>query len=313
MEPQVGNSMSGSLHGVLFQGRDVHGDVHNNSGVAAPAELSVALPERLVEHCMRGRDALIAEVRSVVGGVVLCGSGGSGKSTVAHVVAAADARIVWWGEASSREQLVSGLAEVAAQAGVSRETLRSPGAAVKDLLWQALGGLSGWLLVIDDADEPGLLNGWVRTPQTGTVLVTSRDRRRDSWPRAWTWREVLPISAEDGAAMLCEIAPEAGSQDDARVLSQRLGGLPLALFLVGRYLDRTSTALRLPGSATPRRFAEYTEALDREFLGSVRRMADVEVLSRVWERSVALLERKGSPRHGPCCTCCRPSPRPSSP
>jgi hypothetical protein len=130
----------------------------------------------------------------------------------------------------------------------------------------------------------------VRTPRTGTVLVTSRDQRRGSWPRAWTLREVLPISAYDGGAVLCEIAPDAGSPDDARVLAERLGGLPLALFLAGRYLDQTSTALRLPGSTAPRTFVEYAEALDQEFPETVSRTASAEVLARVWERSVALLE-----------------------
>jgi tetratricopeptide (TPR) repeat protein len=293
VEPQVSNSVSGTLHGVLFQGRDVYGDVHLHGGIAAPAELSVAVPERLVEHRVRGRDALTAELRTVSGCVVLCGAGGCGKSTVAHAVAVADARTVWWVDASSREQLVAGLVEVAAQAGVPREELRSQGAAVKDLLWRALDGRAGWLLVVDNADDPRLLDGWVRTPRTGTVLVTSRDRRRDSWPRAWTLREVLPISAEDGAAVLCEIAPEAGTRDDAEVLAERLGGLPLALFLVGRYLDRTSTALRLPGSTSPRTFAEYARALGQEFPETVRRTASEDVLARVWERLIALMEAQG--------------------
>jgi tetratricopeptide (TPR) repeat protein len=297
VEPQVVNNVSGTLHGALFQGRDIYGDVHLNAGTAAPAELSIAIPERLVEHRVRGRDALIAELPTVEGCVVLCGGGGCGKSTVAHAVAhavaVADARTVWWVDASSREQLVAGLVEVAAQAGVSREVLRSPGAAVKDLLWQALDGQRGWLLVIDNSDEAGLLDGWVRTPRTGTVLVTSRDQRSGSWPRAWTLREVLPISADDGAAVLCEIASDAGSQDDARELAERLGGLPLALFLVGRYLDRTSTAVRLPGSTALRTFAEYVQALDREFPETVWRTANEEVLAGVWERSVALMEAQG--------------------
>jgi Mrp family chromosome partitioning ATPase len=141
VEPQIVNSVNDTLHGALFQGRDIYGDVHLNSGTAAPVELSVAVPERLVEHRVRGRDALIAQIRTVEGCVVLCGGGGCGKSTVAHAVAnavaEADARTVWWVDASSREQLVAGLVEVAAQAGVSREVLRSPGVAVKDLLWQA--------------------------------------------------------------------------------------------------------------------------------------------------------------------------------
>lgn len=293
MEPSVANSVNGTLHGVVFQGRDVYGGVHINAGAAAPSELSVAVPQRLVEHRVRGRDALIAELRAADGGIVLCGGGGCGKSTVAHAVAVADARTVWWVDASSRERLVAGLVEVAAQAGVPREVLRSPGTAVKDLLWQALEGQRGWLLVVDNADEPELLDGWVRTPRTGTVLVTSRDQRRDSWPRAWQLREILPISAPDGGAVLGEIAPHAGEQDDARALAERLGGLPLALFLVGRYLDQTSTSLRLPGSTTIRTFAEYTDALGREFPRTVGRTASAEVLAGVWERSVALLEAQG--------------------
>jgi hypothetical protein len=92
-------------------------------------DLSVAVPDNLMRHQLRGRDGLLAELTALVethgGQVVFCGRG-YGKSALAYSVAeeVRARRTVWWVDCTRRETLVSGLFEVAVQAGASREEAR---------------------------------------------------------------------------------------------------------------------------------------------------------------------------------------------
>lgn len=311
---QVGDNPSmHMIRGTSIQGRDFFGDISithvfggpgRNSDVGA-SELSVAVPEGMLEHRIRGRDELLAELATLVdtvgGRVVLCGAGGSGKSTIAYAIAnqVSARRTVWWVDATTRDSLVAGLFEVAVQAGTPRAETREVwrnGESAKDLLWQTLHSRATrpWMLIVDNADEPDLLAGWIREPAAGnTVLVTSRDQRAAAWGRRAVVRTVLPVSDVDGAAILAELAPEAGSNDEARSLSNRLGGLPLALMLVGSYLAKTSTDPVLPESRTPRSFADYNAALTAAFPDAISSLPHSGRLSRTWELSLDLLESRG--------------------
>ncbi|MDQ2882872.1 MAG: tetratricopeptide repeat protein [Actinomycetota bacterium] len=311
---QVGdNPSSHTVHGTSIQGRDFFGDISityvfdgpGRSSNTSASELSVAVPEGMLEHRIRGRDELLAELATLVdtvgGRVVLCGAGGSGKSTIAYAIAneVSGRRTVWWVDATTRDSLVAGLLEVAVQAGTPRAEAREVwrnGESAKDLLWQTLHSPTTrpWMLVVDNADEPDLLAGWIREPAAGnTVLVTSRDQRAATWGRRAVVRTIVPISDVDGAAVLAELAPEAGSDDEARSLANRLGGLPLALMLVGSYLARTSSDPALPESRTPRSFAEYNAALDAAFPDAISSLPHSWRLSCAWELSLDLLESRG--------------------
>jgi tetratricopeptide (TPR) repeat protein len=165
------------------------------------------------------------------------------------------------------------------------------------------------LLVIDSADEPGLLarpggelvdgDGWLRpVPVPGLVLVTSRDAR---WP-GWCRRHQLGLlDAGTSAQVLLDHAPHAGTRDQARSLATGLGGLPLALRLAGSYLAATTGALIAdPGAAVS--FAGYLAAWRaagglpraREPGGGTGR--DRERLGRTWELSLDLLAARGLPQ-----------------
>ncbi|ANZ39124.1 hypothetical protein BBK82_26650 [Lentzea guizhouensis] len=272
------------------------------------SDLSAAVPANLVGHRLRGRDDLLAELACLVGttggSVVLRGTGGCGKSALARATTqqVRDHRTVWWVDGSTRATLVAGLFEVAVQAGANRAEARevwSRGESAQDLLWHTLGSrLTPWLLVVDNADDPSLLEGWLREPPGGnTLLVTTRDHRPPRWSPNAVLHQLLPITSADGAAVLTDLAPEAGSASDAEVLADRLGGLPLALMLVGRYLARTSTGPALPESRHARTFAGYTAALDAEFAVTIsalsRRVPSDEVLARTWEKSLDLLDSQG--------------------
>ena len=202
---------------------------------------------------------------------VLVGTAGIGKSTIACSVAGIARRNdlhrrVWWVCAADEERLSRDLAGVARDLGVAEADWARLGARpvadlgdVADRVWEMLEReRPGWLVVIDNADDPGLLGprdgtGWIRRSGRGLVLITTRDSDTATWPGADLVR-VGPLAPEAAAQVLTDLAPAAGDRAAARALAQRLGYVPLALRLAGMYLRQDF------GSG--RTFDEYRHALD---------------------------------------------------
>ncbi len=202
---------------------------------------------------------------------VLAGAAGIGKSTIACSVAGwarreGLRRRAWWVCAADEEQLSRDLAGVALDLGVGEADWARLGTRpvadlsdVADRLWEMLEREQpGWLLVIDNADDPGLLGpqdgtGWVRRAARGLMLITTRDGDTASWPGA-DLIPVGPLPPGAAAQVLTDLAPAAGDRTAAQALAQRLGYVPLALRLAGMYLRQDF------GSG--RTFDEYRHALD---------------------------------------------------
>lgn len=154
---------------------------------------------------------------------------------------------VWWISAANEERLSGGLVSLARDVGAARadqERIRTHTVAelgdVADRVWGLLEGSPGWLLVIDDANDPGLLGrsdgtGWVRASTAGLLLITTRDGREASWSAA-DRVPVRPLSPDASADVLMDLARTAGGRDQALALAERLGCLPLALRTAGMYL-----------------------------------------------------------------------------
>ncbi|MDH2393983.1 FxSxx-COOH system tetratricopeptide repeat protein [Streptomyces sp. HNM0663] len=299
---------------------------------ATPAYLDLrstplAVPQRRVaSDRLRGRDDLLATLTGNTGQRtgdstdnrrvdVLTGLGGCGKTTVALEVAHRLSPMtghVWWVSAADRESLWVALHAVAFDAGADSEEFAHAHAA--DVLWKRLNALTEpWLLVLDNVDDPSFLTarphplargvGWLRPPGTphGTVLVTSRESRRERWA---PWIRVLPVDVlgiDDGARVLLDLAPEAGDEREAKKLAQHLGGLPLALDLAGSYLALTAEEL-WPVPGAPETFADYRRSFD----GRIEEMAadpdsslgEAEQARRAilttWELSLDLLHNQGN-------------------
>jgi hypothetical protein len=177
---------------------------------------------------------------------VLHGMGGCGKTAVAHAVfqyAKTEAdRLALWVNSSDQASLRAGMLAVAADRGAEEGELgaaRSGLRAAADLVWDRLDSSeTPWLLVLDNADEPSVLSdgGWLRTSPRGTVLVTTRQAAPHWWPAA----ELLHVGVlprEDAARVLCDLAPDTGTVEDATAVADRLGRLPLALTLAGGFLS----------------------------------------------------------------------------
>ncbi|MFC6064886.1 tetratricopeptide repeat protein [Streptomyces ochraceiscleroticus] len=261
---------------------------------------------------LRDRTTLMARLRASVapdaGGqvYVLHGLGGCGKTAVAYALfqyATSEAgRIGLWVNASDTASLRTGMLAVAADRGAGDGELtaaRSGLRAAADLVWDHLDRSDRpWLLVLDNADDPAVLRdgGWLRTSPRGTVLVTTRQAARHWWPGA----ELLQVGVlpkADAARVLCDLAPAAGTVEEAEAVAERLGRLPLALTLAGGFLAHQVI--------DPWTMAEYGRNLDGghgadpiDLLdqGAVSAGADSRhLVSSTWQFSLNALVAQGLP------------------
>ena len=183
----------------------------------------------------------------------ICGLGGVGKTQVALEYAsrhAQDYQAIFWTRAASRDTLVAGLLEIASVLRLPERDERDQGvviAAVKSWLSQN----SGWLLILDNADDLTLLPEFLPVPLSGHLLLTTRAQA----PGGLATRVELETLDLDHAALLLLrraglLALDAGlSQAEpadwqaAVQLAQELGCLPLALDQAGAYLEETRCGL----------------------------------------------------------------------
>lgn len=271
---------------------------------------------------------------------VLHGLGGCGKSTVALVLAQQSGQSnirTWWIDASQPTVALASLRAVAVELGATSDQLAlgSP----PDQLWHLLAELrSPWLLVVDNADDAARVlalpggcimdgNGWLRpvSGPYGAVVVTTRDGSSETWGsggQQWVrLHAVERLGVSDGGLMLRELAGEgAGPVRSAERLSERLGGLPLALRLAGQFLGQVA---KMPaGLATANEvhsFHEYLAAIDEGRHQVLDQESDDdghadrhnrELVSSTWELSLDLLESRGLPQARPLLrllSCLRPS------
>ncbi|MFJ8691364.1 NB-ARC domain-containing protein, partial [Streptomyces roseolilacinus] len=294
------------------------------AGSAAPSAPSLRAPYGELPHHVRGRAELLRTLEAALAADrervhVLCGLGGSGKTTVALELARVARRSghqVLWVSAATRDALHTGMRRVARELGVPAAEVDEAWeglTSAPDLVWRALDRADRtWLLVLDNMDEPEGLTEWVRPGAAGLTVVTSRVGNPMVWGAEAVCHPVDVLLPEDGARVLVDLAGQAGSPQDARALAERLGGLPLALRLAGAYLARSARGAGLlhrrdGGGAHVRDFAGYAAALDRlgpdlldrgERLGGAaggdeRRLR--RLIGRTWELSLDLLEAQALP------------------
>ncbi|MGW7463730.1 AAA family ATPase [Streptomyces xantholiticus] len=202
---------------------------------------------------------------------VVCAAGGVGKTTVAAKLAAvaeAAGYRVFWIRWRTSAQLAQQMTQVAVACGISQEELQATRAgqvSLPDLIWRHLAGTRRWLLVIDNADEPKAIGpesetvasyrGWIRPQGGGLLLITTRDTSAITWGPCAHLLRLAPLQAVPAGQVVRDLAPDAGSADQAQELADRLGGLPLALRAVGAYLATPTSRYRT--------FTAYQQALPR--------------------------------------------------
>jgi tetratricopeptide (TPR) repeat protein len=279
---------------------------------------------------VRGRDPVLKELRRLrrEGGlVVLVGTGGAGKSTVARELIrrsmprdpTAARPPTWEVTGATLRGLVDGLRVIAEELDASAaelDAIKTPGPTGPDCVFRLLNNAPpGWVLIIDNADDLDVLakpaapddqhpprladgTGWVRAGQTGLVVVTSRQREERYWPASAHVREIGLLPEPAAAQILLDLAPAAGGKASARALARRLGRLPLALRLAGLYVGTGY------GHATFDEFRAALEADPAVIKALELRDSDPEAVERMmvmrtWELSLDALAGRGLPQARP--------------
>ena len=184
----------------------------------------------------------------------ICGLGGVGKTQVALEYAyrhAQDYQAIFWTRADSRDTLVAGLLEIASLLRLTERDERDQGVAITAVkTW--LSQNTGWLLILDNADDLALLPEFLPVPPSGHLLLTTRAQA----PGALATRvELETLDLDDAPLLLLRraglLALDAGlaqaepaDWQAAVQLAQELGCLPLALDQAGAYLEETRCGLR---------------------------------------------------------------------
>ena len=179
----------------------------------------------------------------------ISGLGGIGKTQLALEYAYRyhqDYTAVLWARAESTEALVSSYVALATLLRLpERETKEQEVTVQAVKTW--LQTHRTWLLILDNADDLALLPAFLPPALAGHLLLTTRAAATGRLARRL---EIETLSPEQGALLLLRratfLAPDGDlshvghqEQEQARQISEELGGLPLALDQTGAYLEET--------------------------------------------------------------------------
>jgi len=196
-----------------------------------------------------GREAILTQLETALASGMpvalsqaITGLGGVGKTQTAveHAYRHRDRyRAVLWVRADTETSLISGYRALAEVLDLPEKD-ESDSTKVAATVRRWLGREPGYLLILDNADDPALVKPYLPPDLGGHVLLTSRahnfDRLNIRRPIA------LPVLAPDEALAFLlrrtdrEEAIDPAERDAARTLAEELGYLPLALEQAAAYM-----------------------------------------------------------------------------
>ena len=236
-----------------------------------------------------GRGAVLDSLRGELAGggaaVVLAqalyGLGGVGKTQIALEYAhrfQADYDLVWWIPAERPQKASLALASLAARLGVQAGD-NAADAAAAAVEWLRRGAAGRWLLIFDNAEDPGDLEPFF-PGGPGHIMITSRNQ-------AWTHHaepiELDVFSRDESVAHLLHHVPGLEPGDAAEV-SAAVGDLPLAIEQAGAWLAETG----MPAAV----YVEWVETQVTSALGVNKPLDYAAPVAATWNLSFDRLKER---------------------
>ena len=245
-----------------------------------------------------GRDSALDQLGGVLAGdasavvtQAVYGLGGVGKSELALQHAAAcreEYPLSWWITADDAAQIQAGLAALAARlcppVATAGTTAEAAGWAVA---W--LQAHPGWLLILDNVNDPGDVEPLLGQLTGGHILITTR--RDAGWDRI---ASPIRLDVLDPGPAADLIAARTGGEDQAGrdaagLIAAELGYLPLALDQAAAYITQT----RISQAGYLQRLREHPAAMYAAGDGQAQR-----TIARVWDITIeAIAARAPGRRH----------------
>ncbi|MBQ1044408.1 MULTISPECIES: FxSxx-COOH system tetratricopeptide repeat protein [unclassified Micromonospora] len=217
-------------------------------GVPAPrADMEGPSPRNLVTNLgprnagFVGREAAFQEIRRLLGshGRVVTRPrdrmGGVGKTQLAieYAYRSVEDYDAIWLIPSENEQLVGGhMAQLSVSLGLVDPSTTTPAAV--QALHKEIAKSTRWLLIFDNAEEPGSLAAWL-PPRGGRVIITSR---HPGWDEIAAPVEVPLFTRAESTKLLVSRVPHLPHAEADR-LAEALGDLPLAVAQAASVMTET--------------------------------------------------------------------------
>jgi hypothetical protein len=191
-----------------------------------------------------GRDAVLDQLhsdlagdgRAVVVAQALYGLGGVGKTQIALEYAhrfMASYDLIWWIPAEKPQQISLALGALASRLGIQTNdnAAEAAAAAVEQL---RRGAVRPWLLIFDNAEEPGDLEPFLPSGP-GHIVITSRNQ---TWAQHAEPVHLDVFTRQESIRHLMRHVPGL-DPNDARKVAAAVGDLPLAIEQAGAWLAET--------------------------------------------------------------------------
>ncbi|HEU5380833.1 MAG TPA: tetratricopeptide repeat protein [Ktedonobacteraceae bacterium] len=199
------------------------------------------------------QEALNTDGMAVAQAIAISGLGGIGKTQIALEYAyhhRHEYQAVLWARADTRELLITDFADIAALLALPESNEQDQSRAVAAVKrW--LSRQTGWLLVLDNADDLDMISDFIPESLGGHLLLTTRAQSTGQIAQRLP---VETLSLEEGMLFLLRRAklftgtallPDVSYvyQAKARAITEIMGGLPLALDQAAAYIEETGCGL----------------------------------------------------------------------